>query len=607
VEARTAAGPESRRAPSYSRFIFRAPSVPRSLAVVVALTVVSAALVWWPGQGARWFLLLFGGVFLGPSLVAAGLTPAFAKALGGRIGLQRSILLVATTSAVGLFLLLVWRGLALAVPTVLAGAAVAPFLLLLQGPTFWFRHMSLFGISRPSHLRSIGPSLLQPVLAVAAVLWLFGASWTLFEAATAFLVTAFLCCALLLRASDRPLRREFGVSGVSLIRPLLDHINLRDPGATESLEQFFSKFAKPANLALSVVTFGRAGRRYVSLVLPTVHPGPFAALGASDLPRKLAERLEPEAGTVLVPHTPCNHDLDLPSRKEVDRIADAAAELLGGLTPQSSGPASPLVSPYDGSLARAQRLGDTVLVVVTQAPAPTDDIDFAVADAIVRSVSADEKLRVVVVDAHNSYVEDEGDITYGTPTAERLAKDARAAVRAAVLQTRPGPIEVGVAVRGGYSIGRQGIGPTGLRALVVRAAGTTTAYALIDGNNLVLGHRASILRALEGVVDAAEVLTTDNHVVHEVDGSINPLGERFPADQLAADVRAVVADAVRDLAPSDVAAGSVTLPEVPVLGPNWTARLLTSLGDTVSMFGHAFVMTFLLLIAASAVVLVALR
>ncbi len=600
------AGPEPRRPPSYSRFIFRAPTTPRSLGVVAILTLASAALAWGTSLTAVSFLLDWTLIFLGPAIVAAGLTPPLARALGGRIGLQRSVLLVATTSAVGLPLLLGWRALTwLAGPTLTVG--IVPFLLLLQGPTFWFRHMSLFGVSRPSHVRSVLPSLLQPILAIAAVFALFGVSWVRVGAAVIYLVTAFLCCALLLRAADRPLRREFGVSGVSLIRPLLDHINLRDPSATESLERFFSQFAKPANLGVSVVAFRRGGRPYASLVLPTVHPGPFAALGGSDLPRKLAERLGESAGTVLVPHTPCNHDLDLPSTREVDRLAAAAKEVLASLAPSANGPASPLVSPHPGSFARAQVLGDIVLVVVSQAPAPTDDIDFAVADAIVRAVSAEENLRVVVVDAHNSYVEDEGDITYGTPAAERLTRDARAAVRAAIAAARPGPIEVGVATRGGYSIGRHGIGPSGVRALIVRAAGTTVAYALVDGNNLVLGHRARILAALEGVVDSAEVLTTDNHVVHEVDGSINPLGERYSADQLAADVRAVVGEALKDLGPSEVASGSVGVPDVPVLGPDWTARLLTSLGDTVSMFGHAFLMTFLLLLTTSAVVLVVLR
>src|SRR5208337_3687657 len=115
--------------------------------------------------------------------------------------------------------------------------------------------------------------------------------------------------------------------------------------------------------------------------------------------------------------------------------------------------------PYEGSLARAQLLGNVVLVLVTQAPKPTDDIAFSVADRIVREVAQEGGPRVVLVDAHNSYVEGQGDILYGTPMAEKLVVDTKAAVRAAVAAARDGPIEVGVAVRKGYSIGRDGIGP----------------------------------------------------------------------------------------------------------------------------------------------------
>ncbi|MCI4361533.1 MAG: DUF2070 family protein, partial [Thermoplasmata archaeon] len=174
MEDRIPIGPEPRRPPSYSRFIFRAPTLPRSLLVVVVLSLLSAVLAWWPAGSSVHLAILWLAVFLGPAALAAVLTPPFARSLGGRIGIQRSVLLVATTSAVALTLLLVWRGLGAVFPIVLAGDSVAPFLLLLQGPTFWFRHMSLFGISRPSHVRSVGPSLLQPVLSIVGIFWLFG-------------------------------------------------------------------------------------------------------------------------------------------------------------------------------------------------------------------------------------------------------------------------------------------------------------------------------------------------------------------------------------------------------------------------------------------------
>jgi putative membrane protein len=213
----------------------------------------------------------------------------------------------------------------------------------------------------------------------------------------------------------------------------------------------------------------------------------------------------------------------------------------------------------------------------------------------------------VLIDAHNSYVEGQGDILYGTPVAEKLVADTKAAIRAAVAAARDGPIEIGTAVRQGYSIGVDGIGPQGFRALVVRAAGATTAYVLIDGNNLMLGRRDPIVRSLLERVDVAEVLTTDNHVVHEVDGGINPVGERYSLDGLIRESRAALEEALQNVEQVSVRFAEKDVPDVKVLGPNYTARLLTSLGDTLSMFTHMIAATFLLLITSSLVILLALR
>lgn len=116
-----------------------------------------------------------------------------------------------------------------------------------------------------------------------------------------------------------------------------------------------------------------------------------------------------------------------------------------------------------------------------------------------------------------------------------------------------------------------------------------------------------MLQALGDVVDDSEVMTTDNHVVHEVDGGVNPIGERIPFDLLRETVVGVVRDALTNLEPVEVRVGTRNVSEVAVLGPDWTARLLTSLGDTLSMFSNAFLMTFLLLIVSSIVVLAAVR
>lgn len=585
-------------------FMFRAPPPWAAALLLIPLSLLLAGVVWWPGGG--WIELAEGflWVFFAPALIATLLTTPLASALGGRLEWRRAALLALSVLLLELPLAAVGRLAFDGFPQYLPALAMLP--LFLQGPATWFRHMTLFGVSRASHPASILPTLIQPALAVVGVLAMYGVTPALLLAGVVFVLLGFLCSALLLRAADRPLRREFHTSGVALIRPMLDHVNGRDPSATRELEAFFSRFSIPANLSVRLLTFPGPDRVRASIALPTVHPGPFASLGASDLPRKVADRLGPAAGTVFVPHTPCDHDLDLPSRAEMDRVSDACRELLEGLGPV--GPvepvrASPLVSPYAGSLARAQLLGDTALVLVTQAPEPTDDIAFSVADRAVREASGRTGLSVALIDAHNSYIKDQGDISYGTPTAERLIRDVAAAVEAARTAAQLSPLEIGTSARTHYRIGADGIGPLGIRVLAIRTAGSTSAYVLIDGNNLLVGLRDPIVRALETLVDHAEVLTTDNHVVHEVDGGINPVGERAPLERLTRESMELLREAMRDLTPVGVRSASRDLPSVPVLVPSFTARLLTSLSDTMAIFSNALLSTFFLLLAVSTAVL----
>jgi putative membrane protein len=596
---------EDRQNRLYSRFFFRAPSIAWAVSLLIVASLVDAALVWLPEASIGRFAEGWSLVFLLPGLLGVLLTTPLATALGGRFPWHRNTLLGLMCATVPIPLLMVWRGLGLALghlPT-----EIPLILLFLQGPILWFRHMTLFGVSKPQHGASLPASLFQPVIAIIGVFLIYPppAEWVL--AAGLFLLFGFLCGALLLRAADRPIRREFGSSGVSFIRPLIEHVGSRDPGATQILERFFEGFAVEANVRITEVQFRTPHGAKATLTLPTMHPGPFAALGASNLPQKLEEQLGPDAGLVFVPHTPCNHDLDVPTTSEVRRVGEAAVALLHDLPAPSSDLTSPLVAGASGSWARAQRLGDVVLVAATQAPEPTDDIAYAIADRLVDENRRAGHPELALIDAHNSYKEDEGDLTYGSPRAKRFAEDVQQAVAAAVARAAPGEVRVGVALRTGFSVGREGIGPSGVRALVVDTAGRRTAYVLLDGNNLIQGLRERLIQALGGVVDDSEVMTTDNHVVHEVDGGVNPIGERIPFDLLRETVVGVVRDAVANLEPVEVRVGTREVANVAVLGPDWTARLLTSLGDTLSMFSNAFLMTFLLLMASSMVVLAILR
>ncbi|HTT25832.1 MAG TPA: DUF2070 family protein, partial [Thermoplasmata archaeon] len=359
--------------------LFRTPSSLLSLAYLLLLSGALAALFWSPLGDLRAFLGAWLAIFLLPALVAVALTPPIAAALGGRFSPRRSILLAFTGLILETPLLVAARLWDLALP----GLSVSTpwMILLVLGPVVWFRDLSLTGVSNPSQARTLPAVLVLPVAALVGFSAIFAWTLPLLAGAAIFVALGLASAGLLLRAVDRPIRREFQTSGISLLRPILDHINTRDPMATEILERFFVRFAIPADLSAGLIEFCAEGRVKATVALPTVHPGPFAALGASNLPRKVADRLGADSGTVLVPHTPCNHELDLPSAKEVTRVLDALADLRGRL-PSGPARAGPLVTPHPGSLARAQCLGDAVLVLVSQAPDPTDDIAFAVGDSI---------------------------------------------------------------------------------------------------------------------------------------------------------------------------------------------------------------------------------
>ncbi len=588
------------RGARYSRFIPPAPRPAVAFALQLIAAVVLGLLAF---AGDPPLLLLAGilGVFFAPALLASLLTSPFARALGGRISLRRSALLALISEGLAFPFLLVWRILVSALPGI--GLPEVEWMILVGlSAGLWFRHLSLFGVSRPHHGLSLPPGLLQPVFALLFLFALVPPDAALIAGTVALLSLGFLCSVELLAISDRPIRREFGFSGVGLLRPLMEHVSMRDPWATRQLENFFGQKAILADLKVTLLALTAGDRRLATIALPTVHPGPFAAVGASDLPRKIATALGESAGMVFVPHTPCNHDLDLPGEAEVDRIRLALQELSGRLAPVERMRASPLLSPSPTSLVRAQVLGDAVLALITQAPAASDDIDYAIIAPFYGRSYAGERPVVAFIDCHNSYENDTGDITFGSPVHGQLVRELPAAIEAALGAARPGPVRAGVAARTGYSVALHGIGPEGIRALVLEAAGTRTAYVLIDGNNLLVGLRQQILDALRDRVTAAEVMTTDNHVVHEVDGSVNILGERYPAGDLIHDILGVVDAALRELVPVTVSAGSTEVPSVRVLGPGYTARLLTSLGDTISVFANAAALTFSLLVASSLLV-----
>ena len=146
------------RRPRRRNVLFRAPRLGLAIPLIVVIDAILAAAVWWPNLAlfADGFVL----VFVLSSVVGSALTPLVAEAFGGRFGLRRSIFLALTVAVLELPIAVVWRAAWQLWPGIVPGLAVLAVFLV--GPMFWFRYLTLYGVSNPNPARTLPSALVQP-------------------------------------------------------------------------------------------------------------------------------------------------------------------------------------------------------------------------------------------------------------------------------------------------------------------------------------------------------------------------------------------------------------------------------------------------------------
>ncbi|HLE45410.1 MAG TPA: DUF2070 family protein, partial [Thermoplasmata archaeon] len=302
--------------------------------------------------------------------------------------------------------------------------------------------------------------------------------------------------------------------------------------------------------------------------------------------------------TVVVAHGPTTHDQNPANLREVEKLAAATRTLI--LETQYSDTASQMVRAQEGRAnVCAQHFGDRVLLVGSLAPNPTDDIDSATGFAAVQEVRLAGAAEGIFVDAHNCMERGSGLTHFGSAASHDVLAAARKATQAALAAPK-GSLRVGHAARRGICEPSEGIASEGIQALVTEVAGRTGALVVFDGNNMIPGLRDRILERLRPLVADAEVLTTDNHSVNVTMGGFNPVGLKFDQPTLVDLAEAVVKEALASMAPAEAGIATGFVDDVMIFGPESTARLTTSLNSTVAVLRPAFVATFLLALAASA-------
>ncbi len=587
--------------------MFWAPHPARTIVYSALLSLIGGLLISLPSidiQILTYSVLLF---FV-PSLLTATLSQPLANSLGGKTYMRRTSLLALTGLVIAISMVALIRGVEVLYLLFTNGQngnqPLSQFrmIALCWGPTLWVSLLVMMSTSDSRILRSLPSSSVQTISSYLLALVIFPfTSWDLVFAFLIFVI--FLSSSILFaEIANRPMRKSFGYDGLWLMGKLLEHLTARGPAARGSVEGFFKAISTPAQVHLGVVAFGSPPKFKALIITPSAHPGPLGALGGSDLPIKLSNQLSDISAEVLTPKGPNTHDQNIATTEECTIVGNNVRRLLQDCTTSKGG--SKLATANAGrATATAQFFGNGVLIATSLAPNPTDDIDSATGHATRQEAKSAGAGDAIFVDAHNCMEVGSGLTHFGSRASHDVIEASRLAVQAAMSQ-RVGTIRVGVASKRYPGNPDNGLGPMGTQVLVVEAGNQKAAYILFDGNNMVCGLRENIIQAVRGIVDVAEVLTSDDHAVNMTMGGFNPVGMKMDHSEIVSTVRDLTQSAVEDLSPENSVFATDYIDDLRIFGPESSARLTTTVNLTIAVLRPALVMTLTLATVLSLLALI---
>lgn len=334
------------------------------------------------------------------------------------------------------------------------------------------------------------------------------------------------------------------------------------------LENLFDKFGQEREIRVSALSFRNLkGIVKAMIIVPAFHPGPFKNVGSSALPHAIQTTFETKLKNcvVSVPHGLSGHGLDLATQAQNQLVLDKALTLSGISDYRSFATQFGHVE-KNGANVGCQVFNGCALVTLTLAPETMEDLPPELNTFIVKEAEKHGFSNAIAIDAHNSiegpFKINEAIEPLQEATVESFQKSSKyKSLSFQIGASRITPVELGL---------REGMGPGGIAALVVRVGSQTTVYITIDGNNMISGLRENILSALSEIgVNGGEVFTTDTHMVNAVvlnARGYHPIGEVIDKDQFIENVKQAVIAALSDLEPAEVGWKTETVPNVKVIG-----------------------------------------
>ena len=569
------AGENDLKLEALSKYIVTSPSWAKSAALILLLCgCVEIMAMLGDHHSLEQFSLFPVFAYLVPALASLTLTPAFAGLFGGKLTYGWSGLTAAIGLVISLFISLS--------PILFVASSFPLFFAVSLALVFAFRMLLLAAVVDFRLRRVVIPALLHSGIAVIG--------------AAPFLGLSFLQLSLLLHISfavgvlvfiivvERPMKANFGVGPLELANAFLAHLS----EGSHKLNEFFRSIGESVVVPQVSLVLEREKKEAIVVTVPNVHPGPLGEIGGSNLPKILHGML---GSASMVFHGAASHDFNPVDEDEVRKLgADVRDSLPRSCT--NTGCTAPVRQRCGSVNVLVQAFGDTVIATATRSPEVTEDLEFSVGFAIIK---AGEKYfaNVGFIDAHNCMDALSDGVYSGTELAMEYMDAAEAAFAAASREPQA-TFSAGYAARTFPFTRQDGFGDLGVQVLVIETRGRTTAYILVDGNNMQTGARDEIRKRLLLLVDECEIMTTDTHVVNTVSGR-NQVGLKVPVGSFYPVIEEAVRAARADAAPARSAGVTQYCHRIVVFG----SQRISQLASTVNgMMGFLLPIAIIIILGA---------
>ncbi|MDO9035458.1 MAG: DUF2070 family protein [Methanoregula sp.] len=539
-----------------SKYIVTSPSWIKSLVLILILSgcveIMSILGTGNPITHPNLFPIM---AYLIPALAALALTPRLARCFSGKLDYGWSGLTAAIGLIISLFISLS--------PILLFRSSFHIFFAISLALVFTFRMLLLAAVV-DFHLRKVVvPAILHSGVAVIGAAPFLGLHFVQLSILLhiSFAVGVFLFIIVI----ERPMKANFRIGPLELANAFLAHLS----EGSKKLDDFFRSIGESVIVPQVSLVMHREGKEEIILTVPNVHPGPLGEIGGSNLPKILNGML---GKTSMIFHGSASHDFNPVDEVEVRKVGAAVKQ---DLPLSCTNTTCTVAKRYRcGTVdVLAQAFGDTVVAVATRSPEVTEDLEFSVGYAIMKS--GERYFRnIAFVDAHNCM----DTLSDGVHPATELAMEYVGATDSAFAATAK---EKQVRFSAGYAsrvlpFSRQeGFGDLGVQVLIVDAGGQKTAYILFDGNNMQTGTRDEIRRRLLAHVDECEITTTDTHVVNTISGR-NQVGLRIKVDAFYPLVEEAVKEALADAAPAGTAGTTAWCQGIVVFGSQRVSQIAST-------------------------------